>query len=414
MLPTVAIVSVHACPLGRLGSRETGGMNVYVRELATELAKQGLAVDVFTRRTDPADREVVEMAAGATLVRVTAGEIGPMDKNAVYDYLPQFVAGVERYRRGQGRRYDVVHSHYWLSGRAGIDLAARWHAPHLTMFHTLGEVKNRCGAPGQESELRIAVERQVVHSVDRTIAASEDELHHLVDLYDAEPRRVTIVPCGVNTRLFSPLPRAEARAKLGLNGHRTALFVGRMDPLKGLDLLLLAAHELRRSVPDLQLLVVGGDASPESEEGRVRDLARELGLADRVTFVGAVPQTELPTYYSAADLCVVPSFYESFGLVAVEALACGTPVVASRVGGLPGVVKHGENGLLVANRTASDFAASIGELCRDEGRRAGLALRARASVARLVWESVARRILQVYDETLAAAGPAGALSSLRR
>jgi D-inositol-3-phosphate glycosyltransferase len=408
VLPTVAMVSVHACPLGRLGSKETGGMNVYVRELTTELARQGLAVDVFTRRTDPADPEIVEMAPGARLVRVTAGEVGPMDKNAVLAYLPEFVAGVERYRRREGRRFDVVHSHYWLSGRAGMDLAAAWRAPHSTMFHTLGEVKNRCGAPGRETDLRIGVERQVVNSVGRIIAASQDELHHLVGLYGADPARVTIVPCGVNTSLFNPVPRGEARARLGLNGHRTALFVGRMDPLKGLDLLLEAAHQLRETVPDLRLLVVGGDASPESEEGRVRDLARELGLADRVRFVGAVPQKELPMYYSAADVCVVPSFYESFGLVAVEALACGTPVVASRVGGLPGVVKHDENGLLVAERTASEFAASIGALCGDEGRRSRLASQARASVSPLVWESVARRIRHVYDEMLAAMAPAGA------
>lgn len=372
-------------------------MNVYVRELARELGRAGLEVDVFTRRTDPADPAVVEMAPRVKLVRVEAGDVAPMDKNAVLAHLPQFVAGVERYRRESAREYDVVHSHYWLSAWTGTRLARRWGVPHLTMFHTLGEVKNRCGAPGRESDERIEVERRAVAEVDRIVAASEDERRHLVDLYGADPERVSIVPCGVNTQLFRPVPKAEARARLGLNGQRVALFVGRMDPLKGLDLLLEATHQLREELPDLRLLVVGGDASPESEEGRVRDLARELGLAERVRFVGAVPQSELVDYYSAADVCVVPSYYESFGLVAVEALACGTPVIASRVGGLPGVVKHGQNGLLVNNRTPEDFAAGIAKLYRHERRRAALAERARASVAPLVWEAVAQRIRGIYQ-----------------
>ena len=400
-MSAIAMISVHACPLGRLGSKETGGMNVYVRELATELARAGLELDVFTRLTNPDDARELDIAPGAHLVRLPAGDTAPMDKNLVFDYLPDFVAGVERYRRERGREYDLVHSHYWLSAWTGQRLAWRWGVPHVTMFHTLGEVKNRCGAPGRESDLRVDVERRAIAEANRVIAASEDELRHLTELYGADPARVSIVPCGVNARLFRPLPRGAARAKLALGEQPTALFVGRMDPLKGLDLLLEATYLLRDQLPDLQLLVVGGDASPESEEGRVRDMARDLGLAERVRFVGAVPQSELPAYYSAADLCVVPSFYESFGLVAVEALACGTPVVASCVGGLPNVVKHGDNGLLVARRTASEFAGSIARVLLDAPLRHSLAARARPSVTPLVWEAIARRVARTYGELLA-------------
>ncbi|MHB1004570.1 MAG: glycosyltransferase [Chloroflexota bacterium] len=397
----IAMLSVHACPLARLGSKETGGMNVYVRELSLELARAGLEIDVFTRRLDPTDAREVPMGPGVRLVHLDAGEVGPIDKNAVIDHLPEFVAGLERYRAKRGVTYDLVHSHYWLSAHVGAELAALWGVPHVTMFHTLGEVKNRCGAPGQESAQRIAVERKVVASVDRITAASENELGHLVDLYGADPAQVSIVPCGVNTSRFRPLARQQARAELGLDGRWVALFVGRMDPLKGLDLLLQAGHQLSVQAPNLQIVVVGGDAVPESEEARVRDLARDLGLAERVRFVGAVPQADLPRYYSAADVCVVPSYYESFGLVAVEALACGTPVIASRVGGLPKVVKHGENGLLVPERTAAAFAASIAALHEDEALRADLARRARGSIGHLVWGAIARRIASVYEELLA-------------
>jgi D-inositol-3-phosphate glycosyltransferase len=411
------MLTVHACPLARLGSKETGGMNVYVRELSAQVARLGHSLDVFTRRTDPNDPIEVDMAPGVRLVHLEAGEVATMDKNVVLTHLPQFVAGVERYRQRHDLRYDLVHSHYWLSARAGADLAAAWGVPHVTMFHTLGEVKNRCGAPGSESAARVAVERQVIATADRIVAASEDELGHMVELYGGDPARVTIIPCGVNTRLFRPQGRARARRALGLEGCWTVLFVGRMDPLKGLDLLLHAAHRLAPHAPDLRVVVVGGDAVPESEEARVRDLAAELGLTGRVRFVGAVPQSDLPQYYNAADVCVVPSYYESFGLVAVEALACGTPVIASRVGGLPKVVKHGRNGLLVAERSADAFASSIEALYADSRWRATLAAGARGSIQHLVWSAIAQRVSDLYLSLLsgqsASPGPALQAAALR-
>jgi D-inositol-3-phosphate glycosyltransferase len=399
---SIAVISIHADPLGRLGSKETGGMNVYIRELAGELAREGLVLDIFTRKVDGAEPEVVELTPGARVIRIAAGPQASIDKNDVYYYLPEFVAGVERFRRQNALAYDVVHSHYWLSAWAGARLAYSWQVPHATMFHTLGEVKNRCGAPGEESALRIAVERQSVAVADRIVAASADEQSHLVNLYQANPRLVEIIPCGVNTKLFRPLDRPAARDQLGLSGSFTLLFVGRMDPLKGADILLAAAAQLAPRIPELRVVVVGGDAAPESEETRVRELACRLGLEGIVRFEGAVPQGQLPFYYSAADLCVVPSYYESFGLVAVEALACGTPVVASRVGGLPVVVKSGENGLLVAERSPEAFAASIGTLYEDRERLAALAATARRSVGHLNWNAIARRICAVYD-TLASA-----------
>lgn len=378
-------------------------MNVYVRELSTWLARDGLAVDVFTRLANADDPREVEMAPGVRLVRLEAGKAAPVDKNAVFAHLPQFVSGVEGYRRRRGITYDLVHSHYWLSAWSGGRLAQWWSVPHVTMFHTLGEVKNRCGAPGGESDLRIGVERRAVAAVDRIVAASEDEREHLVSLYGADASRISIIPCGVDTSLFRPLAKERARAELGLDGGWVALFVGRMDPLKGLDILLHAVERLAASAPDLRVVVVGGDAVPESEEARVRSLAGDLGLADRVRFVGAVPQKALPLYYNAADVCVVPSYYESFGLVAVEALACGTPVIASRVGGLPKVVKHGENGLLVAERSPEAFAACILRLHADERERSALALRARQSVRHLVWAAIAQRVRALYDELWAEA-----------
>lgn len=396
----LAMLSVHADPLGRLGSKETGGMNVYIRELTTELAGAGLGIDVFTRKVEPTAPAVADLCPGARVVRIEAGPVAQQDKNRVFAYLPAFIRGVEHYRRANGYAYSLAHSHYWLSSWVGARLARLWGVAHLTMFHTLGEVKNCSGAPSRESDLRIAVEREVIAAADRIVAASADERGHLVNLYNADPARIEIVPCGVNTRLFRPLDRAASRAKLGLDKEWVLLFVGRMDPLKGVDILLGAAKELKALIPCLKVLIVGGDAAPESEELRVRNLATALGLADTVRFEGAVPQERLPYYYSAADACVVPSYYESFGLVAVEALSCGTPVIASCVGGLPVVVKNGENGLLVGERTSAAFARAALRLCRRPEERARLAGHARASVMHLDWSMVARRILALYRDLM--------------
>jgi D-inositol-3-phosphate glycosyltransferase len=390
----VAMLSVHGCPLAELGSGEAGGMQLYIRALSRQLGQLGLAVDVYTRRTSPALPTVVPFGPNARVIHLTAGDPAPVDKNAVFDLLPEFVCNLQSFRCAEEVSYQIVHSHYWLSGWVGNLLARHWDVPHVTMFHTLARLKNRALAENTESVGRIDAETRIVSAVDRIVVASEHERQALVDLYGARRERIEVIPGGVDLERFQPLDRAIARQVLGLSGE-VLLFVGRMDPIKGLDVLLRAVA-LLKARPALQLVVVGGSGN-EGELRRNRALVDELGLAERVQFRGAAPHEELPLYYNAADLAVIPSRYESFGLAAVEALACGTPVVASHVGGLPTIVRDGENGLLVPWRTPETFAERIAALLDDPDRLTALAARARPSVLRFGWDAVALRVADLYS-----------------
>ena len=398
----IAMLSVHGCPLAQLGTREAGGMQLYIRALSRELGRRGMSVDVYTRRTDPALPTVVSFGANARVIHLEAGEPAPLDKNAVFELLPEFVCNVQRFQRAEELTYHFIHSHYWLSGWVGNLLARRWDVPHLTMFHTLARVKNRHLADESEPKDRIDAETRIVGAVDRIIVASEHERQALVELYGGRRERIVVIPGGVDLELFRPVDRAEARSALGLSGE-VLLSVGRMDPIKGLDLLMRAVGLLRHR-PNLTLVVVGGSGT-EDEHRRSRELVHQLSIGDRVQFRGSVPQEELPRYYSAADLCIMPSRYESFGLAAVESLACGTPVVGSHVGGLPTIIHDGENGLLVRWRTAETFAVRIESLLDDPARLRALAARARPSVLHFGWGAVAGRVLETYRGVAAARQP---------
>jgi D-inositol-3-phosphate glycosyltransferase len=399
----IAMLSVHGCPLARLGTREAGGMQLYVRALSRELGRRGEVVDVFTRRSDPSLPTVVPFGPGARVIHLDAGPPRPLDKNAIFDVLPELVCNLQRFQRSEGLDYHVVHSHYWLSAWVGQLVARRWAVPHLAMFHTLGRLKNRALAEGAETSTRIETEQRLVAAVDRIVASSEHERQALIDLYGAGRDRVAVVPCGVDLDLFQPGDATAARAAVGLEGE-VILFVGRMDPIKGLDVLLRATALLRHREA-VRLVVVGGSGT-EAEMARSQALTRSLGLESRVQFRGSVPQEVLAQYYRAATVCVIPSHYESFGLVAIEALACGTPVVGSMVGGLPTVVRSGENGLLVPWRQPEAFAAQIERILTEPGLRESLAARSRPSVLRFGWSGVADRIVGLYRESQSARQPA--------
>ncbi len=416
----IAILSYHTSPLAPLGGRETGGLNVYVRELACELAERGHLVDVFTRRSDADAPEVVPIVRGyapegesrARLVHIDAGPQVPMQKEALPAYVDEFAAGVAAFGQREGLEYDVLHSHYWLSGLVAERLKERWGLPHIAMFHTLGRVKNRSRISEHEPEARIEAERMIALSADRTVVASRDEQEQLVRLYGANVDRIATVPCGVNLDLFHPIGKTEARRQLGLrDDDRILLFVGRIEPLKGVDILLGAAAQLEGD-SDCFVLVVGGDsAAQDGEVSHLRDLASELGIAERVNFLGAVDHERLPLYYSAADICVMPSFSESFGLVAVEAMACGTPVVASRVGGLAATVRDGETGYLIPWRCPEPFAERLELLLRNEGLRRAFGETARKEVERFRWGNVAEAMLALYRDVIEGAPVAGAVAS---
>ncbi len=389
----IAMLAAHSCPVGELGAKDTGGMSVYIREVAREMSRQGHTVDVYTRFHDPADPVIVDLGEGARLIHVKAGQEAMIDKLEVYSCLPEFTRNLENYRENTGLSYDVIFSHYWISGWVGQHLQQWWRVPHIVKFHTLGAVKNAIGIGEDDPSLRIATEKELIDSCQCGIASTDRGKDELVRYYSAAPGKISVVPCGVNMELFQPVAQSIARKKLGLGDEKILLFVGRIDPLKGADRLLEAIPYLKE-IPGLRLVIIGGDVSSRIELEKLQKLAAELGFQDRVTFQGTVVQTELPWFYSAADVCVVPSYYESFGLVALEALACGTPVIAADVGDLKNIIQSGDTGYVVNGNDPVNLADGIGRLLSRPTRDLESALSIRASVSNYSWTNVAGSIIR--------------------
>jgi len=390
------MLSIHTSPLDTPGStKDAGGMNVYMRELALELGRRHINVDIFTRWVHPYVPQIVYLAPHVRVIHIQAGPQEPVHKNTLFSYVPAFADAIEEFARTHAQRYDVLHSHYWLSGAAAVLLAKRWAIPHVTMFHTLARLKQLAHPNEAEPQQRLDMEQHIIQSVDRVIAATAEEATHISHVCNIPPERVATIPCGVDLDLFVPLGRHLARTQLGLDLHQPVLlFAGRLDPFKGPDILLQAAAMMEQ---DAQIVIVGGKPGADKDLRQLESLASELHISSRVQFFGAQPQTMLPLFYSAADATVVPSYHESFGLVAVESLACGTPVVATRSGGLMTVVRHDETGFLVP-RCPGHFAARLDMLIRDSTLRARMRANARRSVLRYSWQHVASQVEQVYDE----------------
>ncbi len=407
----IALLSVHTCPLAALGGKETGGMNVYVRELTRELARRGVAVDVFTRSQNPDISKVddVGLGPGARVVHIAAGPERPYHKNLVWNHLPEFVEGVRRFAHQEGVSYDLLHSHYWLSGWVARELQKTWSVPIVHMFHTLGRMKNLVAQREADRELtqRIVVETEIMAFADRIVAATPRDMEQMVALYGTNPAKITVISCGVDLTMFRPIARDQARACLGLpEDHKMVLFVGRIDPLKGIDTLIRAMALVFQWNSSLRnhvcLCIIGGDVSDDptlmdAEMVRLQALRRELGLTELVTFVGAQAQDILPCHYSAADVVVVPSHYESFGMVALEAMACGTPVIASDVGGLSFIVKDSQTGFLVPERDPETLARDLELILRSSRLRSAMGIRAIAVAQEYSWDHIADQMLDLYE-----------------
>lgn len=405
------MLSVHTCPLATLGGKSTGGMNVYVRDLSRELARRGHRVDVFTRSQNPKLPRIDEsLERGARIIHTPAGPEAPYSKHRVYEHLPEFVAGVLEQARADDIRYDVIHSHYWLSGVVARELQQDWGAPIVHMFHTLGRMKNAVAqrAEEQEPSRRIHCEGQIVHFTDALIAATPVEERQLIDLYAADSRHIHVISPGVDLEQFYPIPQAHAKARIRVFPERyMILFVGRIEPLKGIDNLLRAIALVVERRPELRaglcVPIVGGDPDRvclDDEMVRLQDLREELGIEDVVTFLGAKGQDMLQYYYSAAEMVVMPSDYESFGMVALEAMACGTPVIASDVGGLSHLVRHQRTGYRVPARDPGALADKITRLLTHEGLRRRIGQRAACWAASYAWPKIADRIEAVYQSLL--------------
>ena len=416
--PRAALISLHTSPTDQPGSGDSGGMNVYVLEVAKRLAEQGIAVDVFTRCRGQGGPDVDEFAPGSRLIRVQAGPCAPVPKDELPRVLPMFLGGVlerasSEHRAHRHSPYDVVHSHYWLSGWVGMRAKEIWGAPLVASFHTLGKVKNSSLAEGDrpEPDRRLDGERNVVRGADRILAPTPAEAAHLVGLYGADPERIRIVPPGVDQQLFAPRPNEEAKARLHLASARLVLFAGRIQPLKGADVASRAMSEAVRLAPDIMadalLVVVGGSAgySPEIDEvARQMELATALGIGERVIFIPPQPHRRMADFYSAAEVVLVPSRSESFGLVALEAQSCGTPVLAARVGGLRYSVADGVSGFLVDGHDPAAYAERIVAVLSQPDLAERLSMGAVEHARRFTWDTTAGGIRDVYLELIGRRG----------
>ncbi len=397
----IAMISVHSSPTGRLGTRDTGGMSVYIRELAAVFGRLGHRVDIFTRAGDgaPAGRPRA-LSENVRLVPLEFGAAAGAPKEALHPYLERFFGALEDFRAAQRIDYDLVHSHYWLSGLVGRTAQQAWGVPHLCTFHTLGALKRLVAGAEGESAARIAAERRLTATADRVLVTSARERDNLLRYYEAPPAKVSLVPCGVNLDLFRSMAKGIARRRTGADlTAPLLLYVGRFAPEKGLERLIRAMSGLGH-IPRLRLVVVGGDGGRDPATRKMKELSRASGAAGSIRFVGRVDQKELPSYYSAADLLVLPSGYESFGMAAIEAMACGTPVVATRVGAMEEIVRSGINGELVDGFNPSAIADTVsGWLLRSPGSPPH-STAIRRSVRRFDWARIAAKVLKVYAEVM--------------
>ncbi|HWQ46424.1 MAG TPA: glycosyltransferase [Longilinea sp.] len=409
----IAMLSYHTCPLATLGGKDTGGMNVYVRELTYALGRLGVHVDVFTRSQDEHVPHVLhDLGYGNRVVHIPAGPETPRPKSELPLYLGEFSENIHRFAQEKNIKYDLIHSHYWMSGLAALDLKRDWNTPILHMYHTLGEMKNRItqNECEHEPQARLDGERKILAKVERIVAATPAEKAQLNFLYQAPAGKIVIIPPGVDISRFYPIPEDEARQVIGIPVDKCLLlFVGRIEPLKGIDTLIRAiAIMLHQGV--LQecphyLVIIGGE--PEANPGdmsaemeRLQGLCKELDVQDLVIFLGKRAQETLPYYYSSAQMLIMPSHYESFGMVALEAMACGTPVVASQVGGLAYLIQDGKTGFVVPDRDPEALAAKLTLLIENPALRRQLGEASTQAAQAYAWEEIAQQVLEQYKDLL--------------
>ena len=393
----IAMFSIHSSPIGELGTKNTGGMSVYIRELSRHLGVFGHCVDIYTRLNGTKHNQIIELYDNVRLIHLRAGSNGYVHKLALYYYLSDFLRALEGFKNQEDLHYDLIHSHYWLSGRLGSWVQDRWNIPHIVMFHTLGTVKNIAGVADREPDLRIATEKKLARTCQRILAPTDREKENLLKYCQTSAEKIGVVPCGVNLDLFRPMDKAAARQRLGFDEDESiVLYVGRFDPIKGIDRLLEAMAYLKH-LQRMRLVIIGGDGPDTPEYQNLQQLSGKFGIQKSVRFVGRVEQNKLPPYYSAADALVVSSYYESFGLVGLESLACGTPVVATRVGAMERILEDGKTGHVVADATPRGLANSIEKIISNSANPLLSAHAIRASVLKYGWSNVASAVVNEYD-----------------
>ncbi len=394
----LAILSIHSSPLGRAGSKDTGGMSTYLRGLSSAMGQRGHQVDLYTRRPNSGEDRVEQVEANVRLINPGDG-LAEVDKTHLYPYCSKVAESIERFSCLEKLDYDFIFSHYWLSGVTGHLLQKRWNKPHLIMFHTLGRAKNELCPGENEPQQRLESEARLARDCDLVIVASESEKKRVLNYFNISLKKMALIPCGIDRNLFKPLNNKDSQAlKLykGLKGPgKTLLAVGRIEPVKGFDLLIEAISRLP-SEDNFKVVVVGGEGSDRSLLAALKDRAYNLGVSEQLFFTGVVDHSSLPVYYNAADLTVIPSYYESFGLVALESIACGTPVVAAPVGGIPELVSQNCTfGGLVKGRDPLNWAAAIQKLYTTSRPIPAPALE--AGLAPYSWPAAAKKLELVLN-----------------
>ena len=392
----IAMLSIHSSPIGDLGTRDTGGMSVYVREMAKELGRKGHHIDIFTQHNVGNYDPVIHLYDNVRLVHLSGGTHKNIAKSSLYKVLPQLFNELESFRIKENIAYDIIHSHYWLSGVLGLKLRSSWNAYHLITYHTIGAVKNLSCPTENASELRLTNEKKLAKLCDQIVLPTQKEKEYLIRYYDAPVDKIRIIPCGVNLDRFKPQDKISARRQLALSiDDPIILYVGRFASIKGLDRLLKSFSYLTRpSLP--RLVMVGGDGEHSPMLRQLQSKAKALHIENRVMFAGRVDQETLPQYYSAADVLVVPSYYESFGLVALEALACGTPVVTTSVGAMENIVKDGVTGYVAKDSDPQHYARLIEAILLKQEQNGLSPSEIRSSVAEFTWSRSASMLLDAY------------------
>jgi D-inositol-3-phosphate glycosyltransferase len=402
----IAIISYHTCPLATLGGKDTGGMNVYIRDLTRFLGKFGIHADVFTRSQDEHVPHVLhDLGYGNRVVHIGAGPEVPLPKKELPDYIPNFVEGIIQFADQKHIHYDIIHSHYWMSGIAALSLKEKWKTPILHMFHTLSRLKseNTQYISNEDDEFREKGEQRVMDFSDRIVVATEDEVTKMQKYYKIDANKLVIIPPGVDTSHFYPIPSDEAKAVIGVPKEESMiLYVGRIEPLKGVDKLIRAIAELHNadvlSKCPHYLVIIGGEPDAPSQEmnqemQRLQQLCKDLNVDNLVVFMGKRSQDTLPYYYSAAEIAVVPSHYESFGMVALEAMACGTPVIATQVGGLSFLVKNNVTGYTIPDDNPIALEQSLTQLiCKDDIRKQ-MSINSIAYAQSYSWDKITPKII---------------------
>jgi D-inositol-3-phosphate glycosyltransferase len=397
---SIAMLSIHSSPLGALGTKNTGGMSVVIREMAAGLASLGHRVDIYTADTNGYREKIVFLDKNVRLIHLDQHTDAPIPKTEMFHHLPRYYEAMNAFVGSEGVSYDLLHSHYWLSGSLGQWARRDWAVPHVITYHTLGRLKNDFGPKADEPSLRMAWERRLSQLCDRVLVATRREKSKLIEHCEIDDSKVAVVPYGVDTKVFGVQNSLEARQQIGMDADASViLFVGRFVTLKGIERLMKAVAMIGKP-ENLRLLLVGGDGPDAGSTKKLKHLSRRMGIRQKVTFAGPIEHSKLVPYYNAADLLMLPSYYESFGLVALESLACGTPVVATPVGIVESVVENGKNGAIVEDQTVASMAKSMARVL--DWVKAGKMppYEVRASVLNYAWHGVANAVCREYVKTI--------------